>query len=247
VTPIAPHKSLVIVPTYNENENIASLVQEIWRHEPQVHILVVDDNSRDGTAQTVQKLQQEHAQQLHLLQRPGKMGLGTAYITGFRWALERGYDAVLTMDADFSHPPHIVPVIIQTLQNYPLVIGSRYIPGGGTENWSLSRRLLSKFGGFYARNILGMPTRDLTGGFNGLRRDLLERFNLDAIRCEGYAFQIELKFRTFQAGFPIKEIPILFSERRAGQSKMSLAIMLEAMTKVWGLRFNPSDVIRAGK
>lgn len=233
---IKPEKAVVIIPTYNENDNIASLLSEIWHEIPQIHILVIDDNSLDGTAKTVKSIQSKHSHHLHLIQRSGKLGLGTAYVLGFQWAIDHHYDAIISMDADFSHNPSTLPVILQELATNPFVIGSRYVEGGGTENWSLLRKAISKFGSFYARNILGMKTRDLTGGFNGMRREVLQKIDITKLKCEGYAFQIELKYRTFKAGFSIKETPILFSERRAGQSKMSFAIMLEAMIRVWGLR-----------
>lgn len=230
--------ALVIVPTYNEADNIDRLFAEIWQAVPNIHILVVDDNSKDGTAELVQKYQQQKPQQTHLLQRAGKLGLGTAYITGFNWALERDYQAIIEMDADLSHDPATLPQMLEELQKTPAVVGSRYIPGGGTENWSIIRKMISKFGSFYARTILGMKVRDLTGGFNAWRAEVLRGIDPNSVRSEGYAFQIELKYRAQRRGFAIVEIPILFKERRAGQSKMSARIVVEAMFRVWKLKFN---------
>ncbi len=228
---------LIIVPTYNEADNINPLFAGIWQAVPEVHILVVDDNSQDGTAQLVRDHQQSKPQQTHLLQRSGKLGLGTAYIAGFNWALARNYQAIIEMDADLSHDPTVLPAMIEQLRHNPVVIGSRYIPGGGTENWSLARKLISRFGSLYARTILGMTIRDLTGGFNAWRAEVLRSIDPNTVRSEGYAFQIELKYRAQKLGFAIVEIPILFRDRRAGQSKMSGRIVLEAMSRVWKLRF----------
>lgn len=229
-------KNLVVVPCYNEAKNIEPIIREIYQSSPEAHIMIVDDNSADGTAAIVKNLQKE-SPQLHLIERAGKLGLGTAYLTAFRWALENGYDKVVEMDADFSHNPKVLPNIFSNLDTYPAVVGSRYTKGGGTENWNWLRKLISRGGSWYARTILSMKVRDLTGGFNGWRSEVLRTINLDAIKSEGYAFQIELKYRSYQAGFQIKEIPITFSERREGQSKMSLWIVLEALLRVWKFRF----------
>ncbi len=234
---LSPNQCLVVIPTYNEADNIRPLIQRIQEVCRHLHILVVDDNSQDGTASLVQRLQ-EGIPHLHLLQRPGKQGLGTAYIAGFKWALSQGYEACIEMDADFSHDPQVLPSMINQLNVHDAVIGSRYIPGGDTENWNLFRKIISRFGSFYARMILGMALRDMTGGFNAWRRTVLQTIDLDDIRSEGYSFQIELKYRAFRSRFKLIEIPILFSERREGQSKMSSRIVLEAFFRVWAFRFH---------
>ncbi|MFW7381645.1 MAG: polyprenol monophosphomannose synthase [Oligoflexus sp.] len=230
--------SLVIIPTYHEAQNINDLILKIWEYCPDIHVLVVDDNSQDGTPEIVKSLQEQHTATLHLIQRAGKLGLGTAYLTGFRWALEHDYQAVVEMDADFSHNPSKLPYMLAKLGRYHAVVGSRYVEGGGTENWHPLRRFISRFGSFYARSILGVPIHDLTGGFNAWRREVLENINIDKIRSEGYSFQIELKYRCHRAGLSMCEIPILFSERREGQSKMSGGIVVEALLRVWALRFS---------
>ncbi len=227
--------TLVAIPTYNEASNIRPLINEIWKLLPELHILVIDDNSQDGTAKVVEEMMQNHPS-LHLIKRAGKLGLGSAYIAAFKWALQHNFKAVIEMDADFSHSPAALPPMIAALKNYPTVIGSRYISGGTTENWHWFRQLISRAGSLYARLILGVPVLDLTGGFNGWRREVLTTIDLDAIRSEGYSFQIELKYRSFRSGFKIKEIPITFSERREGQSKMSSRIIWEALYRVWTLR-----------
>lgn len=227
--------TLVAIPTYNEASNIRPLIFEIWKLLPELNILVIDDNSQDGTAGVVEDIMKDHSK-LHILKRAGKLGLGSAYIAAFKWALEHNFNAVIEMDADFSHSPKALPQMIKTLEQYPSVIGSRYIRGGATENWNWFRRLLSRGGSIYARLILGVPVLDLTGGFNGWRGEVLRSIDLDSIRSEGYSFQIELKYRSFRSGFKMKEIPITFSERREGQSKMSGRIVWEALFRVWALR-----------
>ena len=234
---LSPEQCLVVIPTYNEADNIRPLIQRIVEVCRNLHILVIDDNSQDGTAELVKQLQKTHPQ-LHLLERSGKLGLGTAYIAGFKWAMNQGYEACVEMDADFSHDPQMLPSMINQLNVYDAVIGSRYIPGGGTENWNPFRKLISRFGSLYARLILGMSLRDMTGGFNAWRRKVLQTIDLDDIRSEGYSFQIELKYRAFRSHFKLIEIPILFSERREGQSKMSSRIVLEAFIRVWAFRFH---------
>lgn len=229
-------KPIVIVPTYNEADNVRPLVDRIVAAVPTLHVLFVDDNSKDGTQKVIEAMMAERPGQIHILKRAGKLGLGTAYIAGFKWALERGYDALIEMDADHSHDPKELAVFIQKLQTVDAVVGSRYVQGGGTENWSLIRKCISMFGSFYGRTILGMTVRDLTGGFNAWRRDTVIAINPDLVKSEGYSFQIELKYRAFKAGKDIVESPILFTERRAGQSKMSMKIVLEAMVRVWALR-----------
>lgn len=229
-------KPIVIVPTYNEADNVASLVDRIFAAVPTIHVLFVDDNSRDGTQAVIASLIAQKPEQIHILKRAGKLGLGTAYIAGFRWALERGYDALIEMDADHSHDPKELAVFIRKLATHDAVVGSRYVAGGGTINWSFIRKCISIFGSLYGRTILGLNIRDLTGGFNAWRKDTILAINPDLVKSEGYSFQIELKYRAYRAGKDIVESPITFEERRAGQSKMSLAIVLEAMVRVWALR-----------
>lgn len=229
-------KPLVIVPTYNEVDNVRPLVERIVAAVPTLHVLFVDDNSKDGTQKVVEAMMAERPGQVHMLKRAGKLGLGTAYIAGFKWALNQGYDALIEMDADHSHDPKELAVFLEKLKTADAVIGSRYIPGGATENWSFMRKCISLFGSFYGRSILGMTIRDLTGGFNAWRKDTVLAINPDLVKSEGYSFQIELKYRAYKAGKVLVESPILFTERRAGQSKMSMKIVLEAMVRVWALR-----------
>ena len=226
-------KVLVIIPTYNEAANIQELLDAIWRQVREVHVLVVDDNSRDGTQEIVRSHPNYGHGRLFLLARPGKLGLGTAYIAGFTWALTRGYEIVIEMDADMSHDPAMLPRMIAGMASHAVVVGSRYVPGGGTVNWSPLRKLISRVGGLYARIILGVPVNDLTGGFNAWSRDVLQSIRFDTVRSQGYSFQIELKYRAFKAGYQILEIPIVFVDRRAGQSKMSGRIVFEAIFRVW--------------
>jgi dolichol-phosphate mannosyltransferase len=238
---------LIIIPTYNERDNIGPLVAQIHDALPVADVLIVDDNSPDGTGQAADALAQKDPR-LFVLHRPGKLGLGTAYLTGFRYALDRGYDYVFEMDADFSHDPCYLPVLLGAASDEngaDLVIGSRRIPGGGTENWGVGRQLLSAGGSLYARVILGigerehpfgLPVADLTSGFKCFRRRVLESLDLDSIHSEGYSFQIEVTYRALRRGFRVAEVPIIFVDRRAGQSKMSFRIFLEAMGVVWRLR-----------
>ncbi len=228
---------LIVIPTYNEGDNIGPLLEAIADHAAEAHVLVVDDNSQDGTAGIVEGLKARRPKAVHLLRRESKLGYGTACIAGFRWGLENGYERFVQMDADFSHDPQSLPTLIGMLAQSPVVIGSRYVPGGGTQNWGLPRRLLSRFAGFYARTILGLRVRDLTGGFNGWRKVVLEKISLDTVASEGYSFLIELKYRAHKAGFEIAEFPIIFEDRRAGESKMSFRIIAEAVMRVWLLRF----------
>ena len=229
-------KTLVIVPTYNEVGNVQSLAERLFADFPTAHILFVDDNSQDGTGETLARMQTADPTKIHLLRRPGKLGLGTAYVEGFKWALQRDYEAIVEMDADHSHDPRDVRRLIATLSEADAAVGSRWVGGGGTENWGILRKIISRGGSFYGRLILQMNLRDLTGGFNAWRRQVLETISIDTIESRGYAFQIELKYRTKIAGFKIVEIPIVFTERRAGQSKMSGWIVVEAMLRVWKLR-----------
>ena len=229
-------RAIVCIPTYNERENLPSIVDELLRTAP-VDILVIDDNSPDGTGQ-VADLLAEREKRVHVLHRPQKQGLGRAYLAAFQWALERGYDVIFEMDADFSHQPRYVPEFLRAIEHNDLVLGSRYVEGGGTENWGLARRVLSRGGSVYARSILGVPVHDLTGGFKCFRREVLEAIDLQTVQTVGYAFQIELTYRAWKQGFRIKEIPIVFYERSLGRSKMDRRIVAEAVTKVWGIRFS---------
>lgn len=228
-------EAVVCIPTYNERENLPSIVDELLRVAP-VDVLVIDDNSPDGTGAVADALAADHLHRVHVLHRPGKQGLGKAYLAGFRWALDRHYRYIFEMDADFSHQPRYVPEFLRAIQDHDLVLGSRYTEGGGTENWSAVRKVISQGGSLYARSILGLDVKDLTGGFKCFRREVLEALDLDSVECTGYAFQIELTYRAIQQGFRVKEIPIVFYERTAGRSKMSKRIVLEAVTKVWQMR-----------
>ncbi len=235
-------KTLIIIPTYNEIENIKRLIQEVFQNvDPQTHILVIDDNSPDGTGDLVDVLAESNTR-IHVIHRPKKLGLGTAYVAGFKYALENGYDVIFEMDSDFSHDPKYLPLFQQEIEKNDAVIGSRYVPGGGVLNWGMGRRVLSRGGSIYAKMILGMPFQDLTGGFNAWRRNVIESIGLSNIRSDGYAFQIEMKYRAFKKGYRIKEIPIIFEDRFLGQSKMSKKIVLEAMYRVFLLRISDSKL-----
>ena len=228
-------KALVIVPTYNEAENIRELVPRILEQDPGMEILVVDDNSTDGTGALVEEIRQTEPR-LHVLHRPKKLGLGTAYVAGFRYALERNYDFVFEMDADFSHDPDSIPAFLDAVKDADLVLGSRYLNGVTVVNWPLSRLILSYGANLYTRIITGMPIKDATGGFKCFRRTTLEQINLDRVRSDGYGFQIEMNFKAWRKGLRIKEIPILFVDRRVGISKMNRKIIWEAMWLVWKMR-----------
>lgn len=227
---------LVIVPTYNEIDSLPRKIPLILEQDPRLQVLVVDDASPDGTGELADQLAARD-QRVHVLHRPGKEGLGPAYLAGFDWGLEREYDVLFEMDADISHPPEALPTMIDLAERYDVVIGSRYVDGRVTvSNWPMSRLLVSYFGSWYARTITGMPVRDATGGFNGWRRRVLETVALDRVQSNGYAFQIELKYRAFRKGFSMVETPILFTERDFGESKMSRKIVREAVWRVWWLR-----------
>lgn len=228
-------KTLVIIPTYNEIENIERLIEIVLAKAEDIEILVLDDNSPDGTALRV-KFMQSSEPRLHLIERPGKMGLGSAYVTGFKYALQNGYEYIMEMDADFSHNPEDVPRLIEAAKKYDLVIGSRYCNGVNIINWPFKRLLISYFASKYVRVITGMPIKDPTGGFKCFHRRVLESINLDKILSDGYAFQIEMNFRSWVKGFKIKEIPIVFTERLNGVSKMSRHIVWEAAWMVWHLQ-----------
>src|SRR5579883_852793 len=229
-------KSLIVMPTYNERENIAAIVEEIARCAPQADILVIDDNSPDGTGEIADGLR-ERFPQLSTLHRPGKLGLGTAYVTGFRYALEHGYDLIFEMDADFSHDPRYLPGFFTEAEHADLVIGSRYVPGGGTPNWSLLRRFISNGGNIFARTVLRLPIKDATAGYRCYRREVLETLELGAIQSQGYAFQVEMAYQTLQHGFRVREMPIIFVDRRVGKSKMSRKIFIEGLLYVLRARF----------
>lgn len=225
----------VVVPTYNEAENIIQLIR-LLLEDPRCRVLVVDDASPDGTGALVADLARAEPR-VGLLARPGKLGLGTAYIAGFRRALAEGAEYIFEMDADFSHDPRYLPELRAAAENgADLVIGSRYVPGGGTTDWGLARRLISRGGNLYAGLILSLPVADATGGFRCYRRRVLEQLDLAAVRSNGYAFQIEMAYRAYRAGFRIAEVPIIFPDRRVGRSKMSRRIVIEALINVWKLR-----------
>jgi dolichol-phosphate mannosyltransferase len=229
-------KVLVIIPTYNEKENISELISALLRLEKGLNVLVVDDSSPDGTGQIVSDLSRNHPQ-VHLLTRPKKEGLGRAYISGFKWGIEKGYDWLVEMDADFSHRPEDLVNILDQMGRFDFIVGSRYVPGGQTVNWGLLRKIISRGGGIYSRCILGYPLKDWTGGFNAWKKEVLDRIGLDSVLSNGYSFQIELKYRALKNGFQGVEVPIVFEDRRVGQSKMSLDIVLEAFYRVWKIRF----------
>lgn len=235
--------TLIIMPTYNEKENLEAIIQAIHADVPDVHMLVIDDGSPDGTGEIADRLAQSD-QRIHVLHRSGKLGLGTAYITGFKWALDEGYHRVFEMDADFSHNPKYLPAMRETLESHDMVVGSRYVAGGGTQNWTWYRKLISWGGGLYSRLILGMKTRDLTAGFVGYQRSTLETLDLNAVSATGYGFQIEMKYRVHCHGLSIAEVPIVFEDRKAGTSKMSGNIFFEALWHVWKLRFKVKPSIK---
>jgi dolichol-phosphate mannosyltransferase len=227
---------VVIVPTYNERDNLSQIVAAVHQHLPIADLLIVDDNSPDGTGQLADELAARDPQ-VHVLHRPGKQGLGVAYIAGFRKVLESDYEYIFEMDCDFSHDPKYLPDLLAAAQKgADLVLGSRYVEGGGTVNWGLGRQFISRGGSLYARSVLGVSVRDLTGGFKCFRRRVLEAFDLASVSAQGYGFQIEMTYRTLKQGFRVVEVPIVFVDRRVGQSKMSKKIFAEALTLVWRLR-----------
>jgi dolichol-phosphate mannosyltransferase len=228
-------RALVCLPTYNEQDNVVPMTEAILAATPDVDVLIIDDNSPDGTGQLADGIAGREPR-VKVLHRAGKEGLGKAYLAGFEWALGHGYDLILEMDADFSHDPKYLPGMLEAARSADLVLGSRNIPGGGTVNWGVGRKIISRGGSFYARTILGIPVRDLTGGFKCFHRKVLESIDLPTVECSGYAFQIELTFRALRRGFRVVEFPIVFVDRRVGQSKMSKRIVLEALGKVWSIR-----------
>lgn len=238
-------RALVIIPTYDERENVRDIVRGVLAQEAKtpdvaLSVLIVDDHSPDGTADLVREMQADPSighERLHLLSRGGKMGLGTAYVAGFKYGLDRGFDYLFEMDADFSHDPDEIPNFLREIKDYDLVIGSRYISGANVANWPLRRLLLSYYANKYARFVTGIKVYDATGGFKCFRREVLEAINLDDVESNGYAFQIEMNFRAWRKKFRIKEIPIVFVDRHAGSSKMNRAIVREAVLMVWKLKY----------
>ncbi len=237
-------KILIITPTYNERQNVEALLDRIHVVVPGAHVLVVDDNSPDGTGQWVQQRSEQEAW-VHVLRRPEKLGLGTAYCAGFNWALQRDYQQIMQMDADLSHDPDQIPDLLAEIGDYDLVIGSRYIKGVNIVNWPLSRLILSWSANLYARLVTGTPVWDLTGGFKCWKRKVLENLDISTIRSEGYSFQIETTFRAYRRGYTIKEVPIIFVDRTEGDSKMSQGIIYEAVWIVIRLKLSHiRDIIR---
>jgi dolichol-phosphate mannosyltransferase len=229
---------LIIVPTYNERENVTEVTERFLAALPEADLLFVDDNSPDGTGDLLDDIAATDPR-VNVLHREGKLGLGTAYLDGFRWGLDRGYGYLFEMDADFSHHPKYLPEMYRlAAEGADMVVGSRYVEGGGTVNWGIGRQVISRGGGLYARSVLGVKVRDLTSGFVCYRRGTLERIDLDAVGSNGYSFQIEMKYRVLRQGMTIVETPIVFEDRRVGQSKMSRAIFMEALFMVWKLRLS---------
>lgn len=234
-------KNLVIIPTYNEIENIEKMIHTVFSLPREFELLIVDDGSPDGTAAKVKELQNTYTAKLHIEERKGKLGLGTAYIHGFKWALARNYDYIFEMDCDFSHNPADLPRLLEACEKgADVAVGSRYVKGGNVSNWDMKRILLSYFASIYVRMILWIPVKDTTAGFKCYKRKVLESIELDRIRFMGYAFQIEMKYRAVKKGFKIVEVPIMFTDRVLGVSKMSTKIFKEAFIGVIQMRFNKS-------
>ena len=240
------NRSIVLIPTLNEKENLEKLILAIFNLMPDISVLIVDDNSKDGTQELAEELKQNYGN-LFILNRSSNFGYGRSSIDGFRWILERDYDLLVTMDADFSHDPNIIPAVLGNLKNFDIAAGSRYVKGGGVQNWSFLRRILSKFANFYVRLILGLPIRDVTTGFNAYRTGCLRKIDFKDINSEGYAFLIELKYRLYQVGYAFVEYPIIYNERREGQSKMSSKIIWEAIWLPWKLKLNPKTQTPSSK
>jgi len=236
--------SIVIIPTYNEKENIENIIRKVFSFKKEFHILIVDDGSPDGTAEIVKNMQNNFSDKLFLIEREGKLGLGTAYITAFHWALDKKYDFVFEMDADFSHPPHDLINLYEACKNQDadVSVGSRYIKGISVVNWPLGRILMSYYASMYVRTVLGMKIKDTTAGFVCYKRDVLENIGIDDIHMKGYGFQIEMKYRSVKLGYKITEVPIIFTDRTEGNSKMSGGIFSEAFWGVIKLRFNTSKI-----
>ncbi|MGH2516879.1 MAG: polyprenol monophosphomannose synthase [Ktedonobacterales bacterium] len=237
-------RSLIVIPTYNERENIAGLIDDVLRIAPATDVLVIDDNSPDGTGQLLDELH-IRVPRVSVLHRPGKMGLGTAYVRGFQYAIEHGYELVFEMDADYSHDPRYLPDFFAMAEQADLVIGSRYIAGGGTPNWSALRKFISGGGNVFARTLLRIPTHDCTSGFRCYRTSALRTLRLDLIRAQGYAFQVEMAYIFWKRGYRVREVPIIFVDRRVGKSKMSRKIFVEAFTWVLRTRATGDPVVRA--
>ncbi len=244
-------RGIVIIPTYNEIENVAIIVEKVFSLGLGLEILIVDDNSPDMTYKRVEELIENvyPKETLHLIIREQKEGLGRAYIAGFKWALanEKKYDFIIEMDADLSHNPKYLPSFVKEIEKYDLIIGSRYVEGGGATNWPLFRKAISYGGSLYSRMILGVTIRDITGGFKCFKREVLEAIDLDNIITTGYSFQIEMNYKTSLKKFTIKEIPIIFEERIAGKSKMTKKVFIEALGKVITLRLNKNKILQEGK
>ena len=234
-------KTLIIIPTYNEAGDLCPLLKEIFVRAPESDILIVDDNSTDGTGELANQIHTENPQ-VNVIHRPGKLGLGTAYLAGFKYAIAHNYDAAFEMDADFSHDPRYLPDFLKAIEHADLVIGSRYVPGGGTPDWSPVRRLISSGGNILARFLLGIPVHDCTAGFRCYRCEVLRSIDLDTIQSRGYGFQVELVYRVMKQGFKIVETPIIFVDRRVGKSKMSHKIVIEAFTYVLRTRFSRGGI-----
>ena len=226
---------LVVIPTYNEADNVKIIVDRVRRAVPQVDILIADDNSPDGTGRIADELTAGD-ERVHVLHRPGKQGLGAAYVAGFGWAREHGYEAVVEMDADGSHAPEELPRLLDALSEADAVLGSRYVPGGTVVNWPTSRMLISRSGNLYVRMALGMPFRDATGGYRAYRMPVLDKMEIDSVSSQGYCFQVDLAWRAYRQGFRVTEVPITFADRERGASKMSQSIVREAFWRVtiWG-------------
>lgn len=237
-------RSLIVIPTFNERENIAELIAQVLANAPTADLLIIDDNSPDGTGQLADQLATQDAR-IQVMHRAGKLGLGTAYVAGFHYAIDHGYELVFEMDADFSHDPGYLPHFYAAAENADLVIGSRYIQGGGTPNWSPLRKFISGGGNIFARTVLGIPIHDCTGGYRCYRVAALSKLNLDAIRAQGYAFQVEMAYNFWRSGFRWRETPIIFEDRRVGKSKMSRKIFIEAFLWVVRARFTGDKAVRA--
>lgn len=232
------HRVLIVTPTYDERDNLEPFLEGVFEVLPEAHVVIVDDASPDGTGELADRIAASDSR-AHVIHRPEKMGIGSAYIDAFRWGLERGYEVLFEMDTDLSHNPRYLPDFLSAIaRGADVVIGSRNIPGGGVEGWGLGRHVLSKGGSLYSRAILGLDVRDLTSGYKAFRREVLAAIDLGRVRSEGYSFQIELTYRAIRRGFQVTEVPIVFVDRRAGQSKMSRRIFAEAVAMVWKLRFD---------
>ena len=232
-----PQKFLVVIPTYNERMNIRALLPQVLAQDPRLHVLVVDDGSPDSTASEVRSAARRHRGRVHLLERGAKLGLGTAYVQGFQWGLDRGYDSFVQMDADFSHDPLSLPLMLRSLDGLDVVVGSRYLGGKvSVVNWPLRRLALSMGASWYVRAVTGLPLSDCTAGFKAWKRAVLESLDLARVRSDGYSFQIEMNYKAWKKGFKLGEVPIIFVDRTEGTSKMGVAIIREAVWRVWALR-----------